>query len=177
MSNVLRLSACVLLTCALVACTKTEPTTPASSTDTAPGARAASEPQKAAPAADDAHVALDMGKVKSWIEAQKNLAAATNADPSLDPAQNISEEDGPKYVARLEASPKMRAAIEAAGLSVRDYAYISETLIGAMMAQGAVEAGHLKTIPDGIDPAAVEFVKQHDSELQALLKQAGASDT
>lgn len=164
MSNVLRLSACVLLTCALVACTKTEPTTPASSTDTAP-------------AADDAHVALDMGKVKSWIEAQKNLAAATNADPSLDPAQNISEEDGPKYVARLEASPKMRAAIEAAGLSVRDYAYISETLIGAMMAQGAVEAGHLKTIPDGIDPAAVEFVKQHDSELQALLKQAGASDT
>ncbi|WP_133478499.1 hypothetical protein [Cognatilysobacter segetis] len=175
MSNVLRLSACLLVTCALVACSKTEPATPASGTDSAPGAQAAAEPQKAAPAADDAHVALDMGKVKSWIEAQKNLAAAEKGDPSLDAAQNISEEDGPKYIARLEASPKIRAAIEAAGLSVRDYANITETLIGAMMAQGAVEAGQLKTIPDGIDPASVEFVKQHGAEIQALMKQAGAS--
>lgn len=177
MSNVLRLSACVLMTCALVACSKSAPTTPTSASDTAPSAQAAPESQKATPAADGAHVVLDMGKVTAWVQAQKNLAAAIKGDPSLDAAQNISEEDTPKYIARMEASPKMRAAIEAAGLSVRDYANITETLMGAMMAQGAVEAGQLKAIPDGIDPASVEFVKQHNAEIQALMKQAAASGT
>ena len=48
---------------------------------------------------------------------------------SLDPAMNISEENDAQYVARLEASPAMKAAIESAGMSVRDYAYTSQSLV------------------------------------------------
>ena len=180
MSIVLRLSACLLLTATLAACNKTESTAPTAVTDTPATPPAAPAPQATATptaAPDDAHVVLDMGKVKSWMQAQKNLALATKDDPTMDPAQNVSEEDTAKYIARMEASPKMRAAIEAAGLSVRDYANITDTLLGAMMTQGAIDAGQLKKVPDGIDPASVEFVKQHNAELQALLKQGAASGT
>lgn len=181
MSSIARLSACMLMAATLAACNKAEPVTPASasaSADTATPAAGASAAQApatdAAPADATAPIALDMGKVNAWMQAQKNLAAAEKADPDLDSAHNISEEDTAQYVARLQASPAMRSAIESADLSVAEYARIGETLIGAMMTHGALEAGQLKTIPDGIDPAAVEFVKQHQAEIGALMKEAGA---
>ncbi|HSR65959.1 MAG TPA: hypothetical protein VLM17_10220 [Xanthomonadaceae bacterium] len=163
------------MTAALAACNKSGPAATTTAPADAPAASASAAPAPEAvatdaPAADDtAPVSLDMGKVKAWVQAQKNLAALEKADPALDSAQNISEENTTQYVARLEANAKIRAAIESAGLSVRDYARIGDTLIGAMMAQGAVEAGQLKKIPDGIDPAAVDFVKQHKAEIGALM--------
>ena len=182
MTPILRLSACLLMTAALAACDKSEPAaststaTPAAAPATpAADAPASQEPATTAPATDDtAPVALDMGKVNAWMQAQKNLAAAEKADPELDAAQNISEENLAQYTARLEASPAMRTAIESAHLSVSEFARIGDTLLGAMMAQGAIEAGQLKTIPDGIDPAAVEFVKQHKAELSAMMTGGGA---
>ena len=182
MTPVLRLSACLLAAAALAACNKSEPAAPATTTDaptTVPAASASQAPATQAPAApaaaeDDAHVTLDMGKVKTGMQAQKNLAHAVEADSTIgDPAQNASEENTTQYAARLAASPKMRAAIEAAGLSTRDFANIGDTLIGAMMTEGALRGGQLKAIPDGIDPAAVEFVKQHEAEINAMM--AGAS--
>lgn len=181
MTSILRLSACLLMTAtALAACNKSEPAAPASTAATAPAASTGEAPTPTAPAttaptADDtAPVALDMGKVHAWIQAQKNLAAAEKADPKLDAAQNISEENLTQYAARLEADKTIRTAIESAGLSVKEFARIGDTLLGAMMAQGAIEAGQLKKIPDGIDPAAVEFVKQHKAELNAMMKEPGA---
>ena len=115
-----------------------------------------------------------MGKVKAWMQAQKNLAVAVKADPKLDPAQNESEENVTQYAARLEADAKMRAAIEQAGLSTRDFARIGDTLLGALMTQAALEGGQLKKIPDGIDPASVEFVKQHKAEINGLMTGVGA---
>lgn len=145
MPSIARLSACLLMAATLAACNKAEPGAPASasaSADTdAPAAAAQARPTDAAPADATAPVALDMGKVNAWMQAQKNLAAAEKADPDLDSAHNISEENTAEYVTRLEASPAMRSAIEAADLSVTEYARIGETLIGAMMAQGALEAG------------------------------------
>ena len=180
MTPLLRLSACLLMTAVLAACDKSEPAasgstaTPAAAPATPAADETASAPAATAPAADDTvHVTLDMGKVHAWMQAQKNLAAAEKADPKLDAAQNVSEEDLAQYTARLEASPAMRTAIESAHLSVGEFARIGDTLLGAMMAQGALEAGQLKTIPDGIDPAAVEFVKQHKAELGAMMKGGG----
>lgn len=176
-SNVLRLSSCLLVAAALAACNKTEPAAPAdaaqppAATSAAPPAAASASQAATPPAADDTTpVALDMDKVKAYMQALKNLAAAGKADPSMgDPAQNLSEENSEQYTARLEASAKMRAAIAAAGLSTRDFVRIGDTFLGAMMAEGALEGGQLKTLPDGIDPASVEFVKQHKAELQALM--------
>jgi hypothetical protein len=178
MSIVLRLSACLLMTAALAACNKSEPVAPTAATDmpsTAPAAPTTQPPTPVATTTDDVHVALDMDKVKAYMQAQANLAHAAEADPAMgDPAQNLSEENTEQYIARMDANPKMRAAIEAAGLSPRDFANIGDTFLGAMMAQAALESGQLKTLPEGIDPASVEFVKQHNAEIQALA-QGGAS--
>ena len=181
MSIVLRLSACLLLTATLAACNKTESTAPTAVTDTPASPPAAPAPQATATptvAPDDTHVVLDMGKVKAWMQAQKNLAHAQQADPAMgDSAQNASTEDIPQYIARLDANPKMRAAIAAAGLSTREFASIGDTLMGAMMAKAALEGGQLKTLPEGIDPASVDFVKQHNAELQAMFAQGDSSGT
>ncbi|MGN6512580.1 MAG: hypothetical protein ACTHKZ_03280 [Lysobacteraceae bacterium] len=184
MSSILRLSACLLLIAGLAACHQDAP---ASSTDAA--GPAASTPDaattSAAPAAttdttpaetsttgmgeDLPPIALTMDKVKAYLQAQKNLAQVEQADPALDAAQNASEEASAKYAARLQGNAKMRAAIEAAGLSTSDFARIGDALLGGMMTAGALESGQLKKIPDGIDPASVEFVRQHKAELAALM--------
>ena len=186
MSIVLRLSACLLVTASLAACNKSEPATPSPSAATqaaAPATPAAQAPAAdAAPAPastdDDTPVALDMGKVEAWMEAQKNLAHAAETDPKMgDPAQNASEENTTQYAARLDASPTMRDAIRAAGLSTREFARIGDTLIGAMMANAALRSGQLKTLPEGIDQASVDFVKQHEAEIQALMSKGAASGT
>lgn len=170
MNTILRLSTCLLVSAALAACTASETGAPA----TAPGAQAGSpteQPEAAAPpGGETARVTLTMANVRQYMQALKNLEQAAEADPSIgDPAMNISEENGAQYTARLQASVGLRTAIESAGLSAHEFASIGETLLSAMMAHGAVEAGHLDVIPEGIDPAAVEFVKQNAAELKALM--------
>jgi hypothetical protein len=183
MRSVLGLSTCLLLTAALAACNKSEPATPAATTATSITAPALADAQApaaptpvAAPAAEDAApVALTMDKIKSYLQAQVNLAHAAEANPKMgDPAQNVSEENVTQYAARLEADATMRAAIEKAGLSTRDFARIGDTLTGAMMTEAALKGGQLKKIPDGIDPASVQFVKQHDAEIKAMMAGMGA---
>ena len=173
MSNVLRLSSCLLVAATLVACNQSEPAAPAAATDAPASTASVTAPQTAPaatpPTADAAPVALSMDKVRTYVQALKNLAAAHKADPAVDSAQDISEENAAQYRARLQADPKIRAAIEAAGMSTNDFASVGDALIGAMMAQAALEAGQLKTLPEDVDPAAVEFVKQHQAELQALM--------
>lgn len=173
MSPALRLSACVF-TFALVACSPSAP--PASAPADAPAATTADAPPAAVAAtpaptvATDAPLTLTMDKVEAYARALKNLAQAAKADPGMgDPAINISEEDTAQYAARLDASPKMRAAITDAGLSTGEFAHLGETLLSAMMAQGALDAGQLETLPEGIDPKSVEFVRQHQAEIRALM--------
>jgi hypothetical protein len=151
-----------VLVLALAACSKPAPTTDAA----APAATVSQAP------AEDADVELTMDKVEAWIAASKNLAAAEQADASLDSAMNASEEDGVQYAARLESTPKLRAAIEQAGMSARDYALVSESLVASLMAVGAVEAGALKEIPEGMNPKHIEFVRAHRAEIETMMQQA-----
>ena len=165
------------LVVALAACNKPADTTPA--TDAAPAATVApaSEATVAAvPAADAGSLdtyELTMDNVDAWSAAQKVLAAAVEADPSLETAMNLSEETDAQYVARLESTPAVRAAIEKTGMSVRDYAYTSQSLVLTMMAVGAVKEGTLKEMPDGVNPRNVEFIKAHGAEIEAKMKALG----
>jgi hypothetical protein len=178
MSTALRLATCLLVAAVLPACNKSEP---ASAPEAAANAAAtpASQPAPAAeaaattPAADDSAIVLTMDNVKAYTQVVKAVAQAEKSDPSIDIAQNVSEENNAQYLARLEATPKIRAAVAASGLSMRDFVRINETLIAAMMAEAALEAGQLKTLPDGMDQASVDFVKQHKAEIQALMGETG----
>ena len=166
----------------LAACTKPADTaTPASPSTaatpaTTPSASASAAAQSDTGTADPGSIdnfELTMANVDAWMHAQKALGEAVKKDPSLDPAMNISEENDAQYVARLEASPALKAAIESAGMSVRDYAYTSQSLVATLMAVGAVEAGQLKEIPEGINPRNVDFIKAHRAEIEARMKAMG----
>lgn len=172
--KLLPLSAVLVL--ALAACNKPAPTTDAAAPASTVAPAATVEPAPAATvsqaSAEDAGVELTMDKVEAWIAASKNLAAAEQADASLDSAMNASEEDSVQYASRLESTPKLRAAIEQAGMSARDYALVSESLVASLMAVGAVEAGALKEIPEGMNPRHIEFVRAHRAEIETMMQQA-----
>lgn len=168
MTAVIRVSAGLLLATALVACHR-----PAAHGDAQGNAGPAPATTAGLPgaAAPDAPVTLTMARARAYAQAMKNLVRAQEADPGIgDPAQNVATEDDARYAARLQASAKMRAAIEAAGLSTREFTRIGGTLRAALAVQGS---GQLDAASEGVDPAAVEFVRQHDSELSALLDLPG----
>ena len=157
----------------LSACNQdTAPAQPAAATQPAAAPVAESAPAPTAPsAASDATYALTMEHVDAYFDAQKQLALAAKADPTLeDLSMNLSREDSTQYIARLEANPKVRAVIADAGLSTRDFALTGETLMSALMAQAALESGMLKELPEGLDPASVEFVKQNKAKIEATMR-------
>lgn len=135
--------------------------TPTAAGDSAPVADAGSDPT--------AGYTLTMDKVDRFFAAVREFAALEKADPAMEDAttMNASQEDGLQFAARLESNPTVAAALDRAGISARDYALTSELLIAALMAQGMVESGALDKVPEGLNPQAVEFVKQHQAELTA----------
>jgi len=160
---------------ALAACNKPADSISPPAVTVAPAA-AATVSQAPADAGSIDTFDLTMDNVDRMLRAQVALGAATKADPSLDPAMNISEENDAQFVARLESTPALKAAIESAGMSVRDYAYTSQSLVATMMAVGAVQAGQLKDIPEGVNPRNVEFMKAHQAEIEQKMRALGAQE-
>lgn len=171
MTHSIRWPLALLALAVLSACNQSAP--PTESTTAAPAATEATPApaaQSQPTASADADYELTMAHVEAYFEAQKKLALAAQADPTLeDLSMNVSREDSGQYAARLESNAKVRAIIDEAGLSTRDFALTGETLISALMAQAALESGMLKELPDGLDPASVEFVKQNKAKIEGLM--------
>lgn len=73
--------------------------------------------------------------------------------------------------ARIGRTPETRKAIESSGLTVRQYMVISMALLQATFAQYAVDQGAdpAKVAKDaGVNPANLEFVKEHRAEIEKL---------
>jgi hypothetical protein len=179
MSPVLRLSACLLVAASLAACNKSDTATggvPGTTEAPADAQPAPAAPADAAPpaAVGSAGVTLTMDKVRAMAQALKNLQGVEQVDPETGDSviEQSSEESSDQYAARLEGIPSVRAAIERAGLSTGEFVRIHETLFAAMIIQGTMESGQMTTVPEGTDPANVEFVKQHKDELKALMESA-----
>jgi hypothetical protein len=172
-SNVLRLFAGVLVIASLTACNRTEPTqASAAGAPAGEAAPAASPADSAATApADTRASALTMDKVRAFVRALENLGKINETDAaSGDPAsEQQSEESREQYAARLAANAKVRGAIEDAGMSTEEFAYLSEMLPAAMIVDTSMAAGQMKAVPEGTDPAAAEFVKRNRKEVGALV--------
>ena len=109
----------------------------------------------------------------------RKYAAVNAALVKLPKAQQNEEEDEDDaddesldgMVKRIEAVPEARKSIEAAGLTVRQYAVITMALFQAAFAQFAVEQGAdpAKVAQDaGVNPANIRFIKEHKAELDKL---------
>lgn len=160
------------LVLSLVACSQPTDSAPAAVRSDEAAASAKTDTTQSASPSSSSEYLLTMASVEAFFAAQPRLAAAVEADPSLDPAMDASEEDAGAFARRLEAAPALREAITGSGISVHDYARTSEQLMGALLAQGALDAGLLTELPDGISTRNVEFVRTHKAEIQAM---AGAT--
>jgi hypothetical protein len=123
---------------------------------------------------------LTMVDVRKYAAANANLAK----HPKNEQDENDAEEDEgdneslDEMVARIESIPIARKAVEAAGLSARQYVVITMALFQASLAQYAVDQGADPgkiARETGVNPANIRFVKEHKAELEQM-KNLGSGD-
>lgn len=111
-------------------------------------------------------VTLTEASFAKYVEATRNLAAAQfencAADDDDADAGNASVAT---MAAKLDGVPAARAAVQAAGLTSRQYVVYSLALMengfAAYMPAGS-------KLPAGINPANVEFMRSHAAEMDKL---------
>jgi len=174
------LAPCLLL--ALAACAKQEaPSADTGTAATEAPVQSAADPAAAteAPAAeapqtgslDPGTIELTMPRVERWLAATSKIAGLIEKDPALEDITAMdASESIETYVARLESHPGVAAAIASAGEAPRDYAMTSAAVTAAMFAQGMLEAGAIKQLPEGINQQHVDFIREHKDEIAAKMK-------
>jgi len=132
-------------------------------------------------AADDpdmkelASYTLTMDGLNKVDAANRAMFAAIKKDPSLKPKDDDSTGDAKTLTdmeKKINGMPVMAAALKQAGMSARDYAKFMMAMMQAsfaMMAkQMSVKAGKPFQTPEGVNPANITFVEQHQADLKKL---------
>jgi hypothetical protein len=82
---------------------------------------------------------------------------------NLNDAKNLDE-----MSARINKFPPMAAILKAEGMPAREFAKFLLGMIQAGFAAGLQKAGLLKTTPEGVNPANIKFVLEHEEDLKKL---------
>jgi hypothetical protein len=113
---------------------------------------------------------LTMADVRKYAAANANLAKHPTVEQDDDDAEDENESLD-EMAARIESNPVARKAVEAAGLSARQYVVITMALFQASLAQYAVDQGADPgkiARETGVNPANIGFVKEHKAELEQM---------
>jgi hypothetical protein len=146
---------------------------------TAAGSDTAAAPAAAAAAAeptanDFSNYKLDMGRMRKYAAAIKGFSALSPSDTSGVSGLNMSgNESTAETIAKIESNPVARRVLADAGLSARDYVWITAAYLQAAMTQGLMEVSPEAKMPEGQNPQNVEFLKANKAELEAIMKDAG----
>ena len=179
----------------LAACEKKGP----AATDTAAATTATASPSNASGDADLADVTsyrLSMDKIDKYIAAQRNMAAKmksmTPAERAAVKARNENSNDPnaslDDMARNIEREPVMNDAIRSAGLSAREFALVTISMMQTAMASSVLQmrpkdnqdslVREMKANPDNI-----KFYREHEAEitrktkeLQAEMKAAGMAN-
>jgi hypothetical protein len=180
-----RLCGPALLACALVgvaACERrAEPASEATPAAAEPDVAVADPPTGERPLPDTtpgpvtaADHRLTRSDVERFAEASKQLRLLAERDPG--PMRRLRAREGAarsasleETVARLDAEPAVREAIESAGLTTREYALITVTLSEAILVQQALAHGSIDRPPPGVSQENLDFVRTHRDEISRLL--------
>lgn len=138
---------------------------------TAPAAVAAT----AEPTANDfSNYKLDMDKMRKYAAAIKNFSSLSPSDTAGMSGLNMSgNESTAETIARMESNPVARRVLSSAGLTAKDYVWITAAYLQAAMTQGLMEVSPEAKMPEGQNPQNVEFLKANKAELEAIMKDAG----
>jgi hypothetical protein len=104
--------------------------------------------------------------------ATKNLAALPAAQARACEEDGDDDDDADAQsigdmVAKLESVPGAKAAVQGAGLTMREYVVFTMSLLQNGLAAWAVTQPGGK-LPPGVSKANVEFVQAHDADLKQL---------
>jgi len=102
---------------------------------------------------------------KQVDEAEKQMQALAGSDNNDDSA-TLSD-----MARKLSAIPHMDEALKSAGLTAHEFALFEASLLQAGMVAGLKKAGNLQQIPPGVPPGNVQFVLDHEAEIQQLQKE------
>jgi hypothetical protein len=144
-----------------------------SSTISAQGAR-----RKAADDPDMKELAaytLTMDALNKVDAANKAMIAAIQKNPSLKPKDDDAGGDA-KTLSDMErkinSMPVMASALKQSGISARDYAKFTMAMMQASFAEVAkqmsAKSGKPFQVPDGVNPANITFVEQHQADLKKM---------
>lgn len=148
----------------------------------APAGGAAAPPASdAAPAASATPVAatprgdtttLTMDRIDRYLAAQRAVSKLVMAGEADGDAVGVNDSESPEaYAGRMQRYPAVIRAIGDAGLSPAEFSRIGTTLVAGLMTVAAMDAGSLKEVPEGIDPGAVDFVRAHQAEIEAKMRE------
>ena len=126
----------------------------------------------------------DSREISSYVLTEAALAKYSRASANLgdlskqvasscDDSESAGSLDA--SVARINANPKAKAAIESAGMTPREYLVFSFSLFQSGMAAWALSQPG-GTLPPGVSKANVDFYRSHEQALKKLAPQQG-SDT
>ncbi len=112
------------------------------------------------------YVLTDAGLAK-YSRASKNIAALPERG-----AEACGDDDGEsrsldQTAAKLDAAPGVKAAIQSAGMTTREYLVFSMSLLQNGLAAWALEQPGGK-LPPGVSKANVDFYTKHAAELNQL---------
>jgi hypothetical protein len=151
---------------------------------TADSAAVASAPVTAAPttsfpveptANDISNYKLDMDKMRKYSAAIRGFATIAKTDSSAaDAMSSKANESTVQMIAKLEGNPTAMRVLNQAGLSARDYVWITAAWLQAAMTHGAMEANPNAKLPEGQNPQNVQFIREHKAELEAMTRDIGA---
>jgi hypothetical protein len=91
------------------------------------------------------------------------LEESDEAELNLLDAQTISE-----MARRIDAVPALSTAVRSADLTTREYATAQLALLQTGLAYGLMKLGHRKQPPEGISQHNLDFMRQHEAEIEAL---------
>jgi hypothetical protein len=130
----------------------------------------------------------ERAKLKAQIDALQARDELTEAQQAeldklqerLDALEAAEDEDesplkNPKSLAEMEAAikghPGALRAVQTAGITPREFARCTMAMLQAALVEGFSQGkADLKSLPAGINPENVKFVREHKAELEAMQK-------
>ena len=110
-----------------------------------------------------------LDKLQTVLEEQEEALAQATGGPNMNSAQNLNDME-----AAIKANARFLAALNAAGLTPREYSkYMLASLMAGMVA-GFQKSGMLKDLPKEfkeVNPDNVKFVIEHEAELNEMRKE------
>ncbi|HVH28400.1 MAG TPA: hypothetical protein VM818_16660 [Vicinamibacterales bacterium] len=134
--------------------------------------------QSAADAYEIAEYRLTEPVFKRFVEASRLIEAVTRADPRFDEAPLFTKEialsgdvvvEASALAARLEADPRLAAALRTAKLSAPEYAKFALVLVAARLAVGFIDAGVIAGARAGAPADNVDFFRAHQANAFEVL--------